>query len=38
MTVTLDRRDDVNLDTVRRVAWRGERVEISQAALKRMAD
>ena len=38
MTVTLDRRDDVNLDTVRRVAWQGERVEISEGALKRMAD
>jgi histidine ammonia-lyase len=33
MTVTLTRRSDINLDTVLRVAWQGENVRISDAAL-----
>ncbi len=37
MTVTLESRDDVNLDAVRRVAWQGERLEISGPARDRMA-
>ncbi len=33
MTVTVARRSDINLDTLVRVAWQGEGVEISPAAL-----
>ncbi len=36
MTVTLESRDDVTLDAVRRVAWQGERLEISDPARDRM--
>ena len=36
MTVTLESRDDVTLDAVRRVAWQGERLEISGPARDRM--
>ena len=33
MTVTLTRREDINLETVLRVAWQGEDVRLSEAAL-----
>ncbi len=36
MTVTFESRDDVTLDAVRRVAWQGERLEISGPARVRM--
>ncbi|WP_026872662.1 aromatic amino acid lyase [Inquilinus limosus] len=38
MTVALTRRADITLDAVHRVAWRGEAVRITEAALRRMAD
>ncbi|MGK9235056.1 aromatic amino acid ammonia-lyase [Inquilinus limosus] len=38
MTVALTRRADITLDAVHRVAWRGEGVRITEAALRRMAD
>ncbi len=33
MTVTIARRSDINLDTVYRVAWQGEAVELAQEAM-----
>lgn len=36
MTVILDARSDINLDTAYRVAWRKENVRISEAALRRI--
>ncbi len=36
MTVTLDTRHDITLDAVRRVAWGGEDVRITEAALDRI--
>ena len=38
MTITLTTRTDINLDSVLRVAWQRERVEISGAALQRITD
>ncbi len=38
MTVLLETRADITLDAVDRVAWRGEDVDISRAALERMAE
>ncbi len=37
MTVTLATRNDLTLDALRRVAWEGEPVQFSAAAMKRMA-
>lgn len=37
MTVTLTHRNDINLETVLRVAWQNERVTISEAALSEIA-
>jgi len=37
MTVVLTTRADITLDAVRRVAWQGENVRISDAALQRIA-
>ena len=37
MTVVLTTRNDINLDSFRRVAWQGEGVRISEAALQRIA-
>ncbi len=37
MTVVLDRRADIDLEAFRRVAWQGEALSISQAALGRIA-
>src|SRR5690242_2104105 len=34
MTVVLSQRRDINLDSYRRVAWQGEAVRLSDAALK----
>ena len=36
MTVTIDRRTDINLDTAYRVAWQGENVVLSPLALARV--
>ena len=36
MTVTLDRRTDINLDAAYRVAWQAEDVALSEAALSRI--
>ena len=36
MTVTIDRRTDINLDTAYRVAWQGEDVVLSAKALARI--
>ncbi len=38
MTVILDQRADINLDSYRRVAWQGEAVRLSDGALKTIAD
>jgi histidine ammonia-lyase len=38
MTVTLDARTDINLETVYRVAWKGEDVRFSDQALRRIAE
>ena len=38
MTITLTTRADINLDSVFRVAWQRDRVEISGQALQRIAD
>jgi histidine ammonia-lyase len=38
MTVVLDRLSDINLETYRRVAWRGEGVRLSPKALRTIAD
>ena len=38
MTVTLDQRADINLDAAYRVAWQGEDVALSAAALARIDD
>ncbi len=38
MTVLLDNRRDVDLETVHRVAWRGEDVALSEGAIRRMAE
>ncbi len=38
MTVVLESRSEITLDTVRRVAWRGEDVRIGERALTRMAE
>lgn len=37
MTIVLTSRTDINLDTVYRVAWRGENVRLSDTALRRIA-
>lgn len=37
MTVIVTKRSDINLDTLQRVAWQNEGVEISQAALEEIA-
>ena len=37
MTVVLTTRNDIDLDSFRRVAWQGEGVRISEAALQRIA-
>lgn len=37
MTVVLTSRTDIDLDTVHRVAWRGENVRLSETALRRIA-
>jgi histidine ammonia-lyase len=38
MTLTLTTRADISLETVHRVAWRGESVKIDEAALRRIAE
>src|SRR5919198_811256 len=38
MTVVLSTRRDIDLDAVRRVAWRGEAVELAEAALTRIGE
>ena len=38
MTLELTTRADISLESVRRVAWRGEPVRISEAARARMAE
>ncbi len=38
MTVVLNRRADINLGSYRRVAWQGEGVRLSEAAMKTIAD
>ncbi len=38
MTVVLDRLSDINLDSYRRVAWRGEGVRLSPKSLRTIAD
>ena len=38
MTVVLARRADINMDSFRRVAWRGEPVRLAEPALKAIAD
>src|SRR5579864_8452506 len=38
MTVVLTRRSDINLEAVLRVAWQGEDVRITPAALERIAE
>ena len=37
MTVTLDRRTDLTLETAKRVAWGGEPVMLSEAARRKIA-
>ncbi|RWO94182.1 MAG: histidine ammonia-lyase, partial [Mesorhizobium sp.] len=37
MPVSLSKRDDINLDTVFRVAWKKDTVEIGEKALQRIA-
>ncbi|MDF0753086.1 aromatic amino acid ammonia-lyase, partial [Marinobacter sp. 71-i] len=37
MTVTVTTRNDINLETVLRVAWQNERVTLSEAALSEIA-
>ncbi|TIU36409.1 MAG: histidine ammonia-lyase, partial [Mesorhizobium sp.] len=38
MPVSLSKRDDINLDTVFRVAWKKDTVEIGEKALQRIAE
>jgi histidine ammonia-lyase len=38
MPITLTTREDINLDTVLRVAWKKDTVEIGEKALQRIAD
>ena len=38
MAVTLTHRADIDLEVFRRVAWAGEGVAISRAALRRIAE
>ncbi|MER9596650.1 MULTISPECIES: aromatic amino acid lyase [unclassified Mesorhizobium] len=38
MAITLTMREDINLDTVFRVAWKRDTVQISSEALQRIAE
>jgi histidine ammonia-lyase len=38
MTIILTTREDINLDTVFRVAWKRDTVQISDKALQRIAE